>query len=110
MTADIKRIIGQEISLFNIEDKNKSNNIPTLIHNNEQFESNDEKAKLFCSLLKQTFSNNGRFDESFKLKIELEEKKNINLKQAPLNLPFLNTPQKYNLETYQDVRVESTGA
>ena len=68
----------QRINKFR-NNKNKNNNIPTLIHNNEQFESNDEKAKLFCSLLKQTFTNNGKFDENFKQKIELEEKKNINL-------------------------------
>ncbi len=46
-----------------------------LTHNNEQFESSDEKAKLFCSLLKETFSNNGKFDENFKQQIELEKKK-----------------------------------
>ena len=66
----------QRINKFR-NNKNKSNNIPILTHNNEQFESNDKKTKLFCSLLEETFSNNGKFDENFKQQIELEKKTSI---------------------------------
>jgi hypothetical protein len=55
-----------------IKGKHNKSAIPTLKLNNEIYESDEQKASLFASILKQTFSssNDNKFDEEFKLKVE----------------------------------------
>ena len=56
--------------------KSINKNIPTLLYDNKNYETNEEKANLFAKIYKETFSDSAdpKFEDDFKVKVENELK------------------------------------